>query len=66
MKKFLEVVLKLPAFVLYILFLILLGVFFFAFPRLAYLIGTVYIYGLYIFFGLLAVFLLIGTLKKWI
>lgn len=66
MKRFFEAINRLPSFVLYVSLLILLGIFAFAFPRLSFIVGAVTVYGLYIFFGLLAVFLFVGVVKKWI
>lgn len=46
---------KLPAIVCYIIFLILLGLFAFYFPRLSLIVGYLYQYGIYAFFGLLVI-----------
>jgi|GEM_PF-6059631 len=59
MKRALEFLNKLPSVVLYILFIALLGCIVYAFPRLSFLIGSLFQYGMVIFFIFIAILCII-------
>ena len=52
MKKFLEKIDKLPSIVSYVLILAVLAALVYSFPRFSFLLGSVFHYGLLIFFAL--------------
>ena len=58
-KSFLELIEKVPGWILYILFIFFMILFVSLFPKLSYLIGLLYEYALYIFFGGMFIFLII-------